>query len=59
MVPIEQEAGSDPQREGKLWKRGKTLFPAGNQIAVPKLPAISVIIIPTNLKVIFEVTSDK
>jgi len=60
MVPIEQEAGSDPQRGGTLWKREKYLFSLpGIKLRFPDCPVLSVIVIPTTLKVIFEITSDK
>jgi len=61
MVPIEQEAVSDPQSGGTLWKREKKKHFSlpGIKLLFPNCPALSVIIVPTALKVIFEITSDK
>jgi len=60
MVPIEQEVESNPQWGGTLWKTEKKPFSLpGIKLRFPDYPALSVIIIPTMLKVIFKITSDK
>jgi hypothetical protein len=59
MVPIEQKVGSDPQRRETLWGGGGDFSLPGIKLRFPDCPALIVIIIPTTLKVIFEITSDK